>query len=223
VPVPAPVPAAPSAPLPRAERKERTRRAILDATLRLAEEQTLGTVSLRQVAKEVGIVPTAFYRHFASLDDVGLELVEEALGALRGMLRDVRRGAAADLESLTQVTDRSVDVLVDHVSRGRSHFLFVARERVAGPPPVREAIRHGIELFERELATDVARIPGTEGWSTDDLRTLSRLIVSSMVTTAEEMVHAAGRPGAAAQVEADARTQLRMVLVGALNWRSEAD
>lgn len=216
-----PVPASP--PLPRAERKERTRRAILDATLRLAEEQTLGTVSLRQVAKEVGIVPTAFYRHFASLDDVGLELVEEALTALRGMLRDVRRGSAADLGSLTQVTDRSVDVLVDHVARGRSHFLFVARERVAGPPPVREAIRHGIELFERELATDVSRLPGTEQWSAEDLRTLSRLIVASMVTTAEEMVHAAGRPAAAAQVEADARTQLRMVLVGALNWRSRTD
>jgi len=208
------------APVPRAERKERTRRAILDATLRLAEESTLGTVSLRQVAKEVGIVPTAFYRHFASLDDVGLELVEEALGALRGMLRDVRQGAAADLGSLTRVTDRSVDVLVEHVARERSRFLFVARERVAGPPPVREAIRHGIELFERELATDVARLPGTEGWSTEDLRTLSRLIVTSMVSTAEEMVHAAGRPAAAAQVEADARTQLRMVLVGALNWRS---
>ena len=60
----------------RGERKERTRRAILDAALELSEEQTFAALSLRQVAREVGIVPTAFYRHFASLDDLGLALVE---------------------------------------------------------------------------------------------------------------------------------------------------
>ena len=39
---------------------------------------------------------------------------------------------------------------------------------------MREAIRHEIELFERELATDLARLPGTEVWSAEDLRVLSR-------------------------------------------------
>ena len=48
-------------------------------------------LSLRQVAKEVGIVPTAFYRHFDSIEDLGLALVEESFASLREMLRDVRR------------------------------------------------------------------------------------------------------------------------------------
>ena len=46
----------------------------------------------------------------------------------------------------------------------------MARERMSGPPSVREAIRHELELFERELATDLARLPGPNPWSTDDLR-----------------------------------------------------
>ena len=70
----------------------------------------------------------------------------------------------------------------------RAHFLFIARERAAGPPAVREAIRHEIELCERELATDLARLPGTDAWSAEDLRVLSNLIVTAMVATAEAIL-----------------------------------
>ena len=199
----------------RGERKERTRRAILDAALALGEDTSLAALSLRQVAKEVGIVPTGFYRHFDSIEALGLTLVEEAFGSLRAMLRDVRRGDPA----FGDIVDGSIAILVDHVHQQRSHFLFIARERNAGPPAVRAAIRHGIELFEHELATDLARLPGTTAWSAEDLRILSNLIVTAMVGTAEAILSAG--PKAEAQVTADARRQLRMVLVGAVNWQSD--
>src|SRR6476619_1537504 len=149
------VPGAPAA--SRGERKERTRRAILDAALALCEDSSLVALSLRQVAKEVGIVPTAFYRHFDSIEALGMALVDESFVSLRAMLRDVRRSDPA----LTDVVDRSISILADHVHRQRGHFLFIARERAAGPPAVREAIRHEIELCEHDLATDLARLPGT--------------------------------------------------------------
>jgi AcrR family transcriptional regulator len=202
----------------RGERKERTRRAILDAALRLCEDSSLVALSLRQVAKEVGIVPTAFYRHFDSVEQVGLELVDESFVSLRAMLRDIRRGDP----SYGDIVDRSVESLVQHVGAHRAHFLFIARERAAGPLSVREAIRHEIELCERELATDLARLPGTDRWSAEDLRVLSNLIVTAMVATAEAITGAAGRPGAEKQIVESARTQLHMVLVGALNWESRA-
>jgi len=87
---------------------------------------------------------------------------------------------------------------------------------------VREAIRHEIELCERELATDLARLPGTDTWSAEDLRVLSNLIVTAMVATAEQIMSAAGRAAAEKQIVDGARTQLRMVLIGALNWRSRS-
>ena len=198
----------------RGERKEQTRRAILDAALELADEQTLAALSLRQVTREVGIVPTAFYRHFDSLDDLGLALVEESFVSLRTMMRAVRQGDPA----FDEIIDRSLDVLVEHVHAQRGHFAFIARERAAGPPVVRDEIRHQIELFERELAADLARIPGTADWSPEDLQVLANLIVTSVVATAEQVVHA--RPDAEDRIVDRARTQLRMVLVGALNWRS---
>ena len=205
----------------RGERKERTRRAILDAALALSDETSLVALSLRQVAKEVGIVPTAFYRHFDSIEALGLALVDESFVSLRAMLRDVRRSDPA----LTDVVDRSVSILVDHVQRQRAHFQFIARERAAGPPAVREAIRHEIELCERELAADLARLPGTATWSDDDLRSVSNLTVTAMVATAEALMNVPDGPVvdrrlARTRIAESARVQLRMVLVGALNWRS---
>lgn len=205
-------------PVTRLERKERTRRAILDATLRLCEDSSLIALSLRAVAKEVGVVPTAFYRHFDSIEELGLALVDESFVSLRAMLRDIRRGAP----TYADIVDRSVETLLQHVHQEQAHFSFIARERGAGPPAVREAIRHEIELCERELATDIARMPGTDAWSGEDLRVLSNLIVTAMVSFAEQIMGTTGRPGAEKQIVETARTQLRMVMVGAVNWQSRS-
>lgn len=199
----------------RSEQKECTRRAILDASLRLSSESTLAALSLRAVAKEVGIVPTAFYRHFASIDDLGLALVGESFATLREMLREVRVGASAS----ASLIDDSLDVLLAHVRREQASYAFIARERAAGPPRVREAVAHEIGLITRELATDLARVPGTEAFSTEHLHLLADLIVSFVVTTAERVIGA--RAGREEQIVADTRVQLRMLLVGTLNWRSE--
>ena len=201
----------------RQERKERTRQAILDAGLRLTEDSSLAALSLRQVTREVGIVPTAFYRHFASLDELGLALVDQSFASLRSMLRAVRRGNP----ELHGVISRSVAILVEHAHRQRAHFRFIARERSSGPTVVREAIRHQLELFERELATDLARLPESQSWSADDLRIMANLVVTAMVSTAEAVVSAPPeRPDVEREIVRTAEVQLRMIVVGAAHWES---
>ncbi|MER6939438.1 TetR family transcriptional regulator [Nocardioides sp. NPDC127514] len=208
----------------RAERKLRTRRAILDATLELCTDSSLTALSLRQVAKQVGIVPTAFYRHFDSIESLGLALVEESFDSLRDLFRDVRRNAQADQDPSTssghRIVDGSIDALVDHVHRRRDHFGFIARERVAGPRSVRDAIRREIELCERELATDLALMTGTDTWTAKDLHVLSSLFVTVLVATAEQILSTT-RPEQEEQIVATVRTQLRMLLIGVYQWRSE--
>jgi AcrR family transcriptional regulator len=197
----------------RSERKERTRRAILDAALDLTDGSSLVGISLRQVTKEVGIVPTAFYRHFDSVESLGLALVDESFDSLRGLLRDVWLRSPQFVDYI----DGSLPVLAEDVRAHRAHYAFIARERAAGPARVREAIRHEIELITRELARDVARVPGSSAFSTADLDLLADLIVSFVVITAERLVE---DPGAEARILADTRTQLRMLMVGALNWET---
>ncbi|WP_296607528.1 TetR family transcriptional regulator [Nocardioides sp.] len=203
-------------PMSRVARKERTRRAILDAALELSSESTMAALSLRQVAKQVGIVPTAFYRHFDSVEALGVALVAESFVSLRTMLRDIRQGDPA----LADIVDRSITILADHVHQQRAHFAFIARERAAGPPAVRRAIRDEIARFEHELAADLSRLPGTSVWSARDLEVLSNLIVTAMVATAEAIL-AADDPAAEQRLVEQAQLQLRMVLIGALSWHSD--
>lgn len=201
----------------RQERKQRTRQAILDSALDLLEQESFASLSLRQVTRAVGIVPTGFYRHFASLDQVGLALVDESFAWLREMIRDVRR----ENPELEGVISSSVALLVRHVHEHRAHFRFIARERFGGVPVVRDAIRHELSLFERELATDLARLPYLNAWTSEDLRVLANLIVNAMVSTAEGIVAAPPeRPEAEREIIRTAEKQLRLIVVGVAGWRS---
>ena len=201
----------------RRERKERTRQAILDAALAIVEADSLASLSLRRLTREVGIVPTAFYRHFASLDELGLALVDESFASLREMIRDVRRGNP----ELEGVIRSSVALLVRHVHEQHAHFRFIGRERFGGVPVVRDAIRHELSLFERELATDLARLPNLNTWTSEDLRVIANLIVNAMVSTAEGIVSAPPeRPETEREIVRTAEKQLRLIVVGVANWRS---
>lgn len=200
------------APESRQEKKDRTRRAILDAALDLLSDGAFAALSLRQLAREVGIVPTAFYRHFATLDDLGLALVDESFVSLRTMLNEVRRGEPTP-EALI---DSSVDVLAAHLTADVAHFRFISRERYGGVSVVSEAIRRELELFSRELARDLARMPELSAWGARDLSLLAGLFVDLMVSAAAEFIEAdTARRHEIAEV---LRNQARMIVVGAVGW-----
>src|SRR3546814_6535931 len=76
----------------RGARKHMTRERLLDAALtRMNDGHSFPSISLREVTREAGVVPTAFYRHFLDMDELGLALVEECGLTLRRLLREVRK------------------------------------------------------------------------------------------------------------------------------------
>ena len=201
----------------RQAQKERTRQAILAAALELSQTQGFAQISLRQVSRHAGIVPTAFYRHFESMDQLGLALVEQSFSALRRMIRDAQR----DPEVFDNIIDAAADVLVEAVKQSKAHFAFVARERVGGSEEVRRAIRHELDLFVSELAVVLARLPNIENWSSDDVQMVSRLFVRNMVSNAEEVVEMPdGRPDLEEQIKEGARRQMRLIVIGFRDWQS---
>lgn len=204
-------------PLTRRERKERTRIALLDAALRLLESKSFDGLRLREVTREAGVVPTAFYRHFDSLEELGLVLIDDSFRTLRRMIRDARSEPLA----YEHVIRRSVEILVRHVHEHRLHFRFIARERASGVPALRQAIRSEIRLFTSELATDLARFPFLDRWTTEDLGVLATLIVNTMVTTAEAIVDAPTDSQAAEdEIVRLAEKQLLLIALGVPAWRS---
>jgi AcrR family transcriptional regulator len=186
--------------------------------MRMEGGESFDSLSLRSVARAAGVVPTAFYRHFASMDELGLVLVEESFRALRGMLREAR-----SLEARPEdIVKRSVDTLVAHVHAHREHFAFVARIGSTGSAVLRHAIRGEIRLFTSELATDLARFPILRDWSTEDLQMLAGLMVNTMIATIEAILElpTVAAPDAEAEIVKVAEKQLRLMLLGVPAWRS---
>ncbi|GAA2338623.1 TetR family transcriptional regulator [Dactylosporangium salmoneum] len=204
----------------RQQQKAQTRQALLDTALRLLEERSLDSLPLREITREVGIVPTAFYRHFPDVPSLGVALVEQCLGGLREAVRAVRDGIA-DSDA---VIGRSLEVLARQVHTHRDQFRFIARERHGGVAAVRRAIREQLDLSAAELATDLLtyRLPHAarlDAWQPQDLRMLAELIVNHMVLTAAALLEApADDPGAAADTLDLATRQLRLIALGSRHW-----
>jgi len=167
----------------RAERKERTRRAILDAALELTKSAPLAAVSIRQLARQAGIQAPSFYGHFDSIDAVGLALVDESFTSLREALVEVRRGVLRGRDMVRP----SVTALTDQARAKREQFSFLARERYAGSTVIRQSIRAQLALIEADLALDLARLL-PPSWPNEDLRLASRLVVLTVVDTFAELV-----------------------------------
>jgi AcrR family transcriptional regulator len=200
----------------RRARKERTRADLLRAALLLLKDTSFSSLSLREVTREAGVVPTAFYRHFTNMEELGLALVDESFRTLRRMIRSARSEANAE-----HVIRSSVEILVRHVHENRLHFRFIARERFGGVNALRQAIRSEIRLFSSELATDLARFPILNGWSTEDLHMMAGLIVNTMVSTAEEILDVPiDRPEVEDEVVRRVERQLRLVALAVPHWRS---
>ncbi len=199
----------------REERKEATRRGIIAAALTLLHDRSFSGLSLREVTREAGIVPAAFYRHFESMEALGLVLIDESFRTLR----DTLRGARAGKLDPNRVIESSVEILVGSVAGGREHWRFIVRERSTGLSVLRYAIRTEIRLITSELATDLARFPRLNEWTTEDLNVLATLFVNAMIVAAEAIEDAQGAE-ALEEIRRIAVKQLRMIAIGVAGWRS---
>lgn len=201
----------------RDEQKAQTRQNLVAAALKLLEHRSFDGLSLREVTREAGVVPGAFYRHFRDMEELGLLLVDESMTSLRDMIRRVR---AAPVPT-DNIIKRSVEVLVKQVHAHRAHFRFVAREMHGGFGAVRQAIRREIQAFTSELALDLGRLPLLNRWSSADLQMISGLMVNAMVLTAAALIEVpADRPEREQQITSEAEKQLRLIIFGVPQWKS---
>ncbi|MCZ0986789.1 TetR family transcriptional regulator [Streptomyces diastatochromogenes] len=199
----------------RQAQKQKTRQAFLDAALALLEEQSLSSLGLREVTRAVGVAPTAFYRHFRSTADLGVALVDEALGSLHPMVRTTVSTAGDSEERIT----RAIELIAHHVDSHPAHVRFIARERHGGVQPVREAIQSQLARFAEEVKAELAKDPQAEGWSDDDLLMLAHLYVDQMLITASLFLETLeGSEDERERVSQIATRQMRLISIGRRHW-----
>lgn len=202
---------------PRAEQKQHTRRALMDAARKLMDSgRGFGSLSLREVSRTAGIVPTGFYRHFPDMDELGLALVAEVDATFRSTLREVRRSQF----ERGSIIEASARIFLDAVSDNRNQFLFLAREQYGGSQPVRQAIGHLRQQITGDLAADLKLMNRTPHLDDAALDVVSDLVVKTVFATLPELIDppAEGLP-AHLTPEAKMTQQLRFIFIGAKHWR----
>lgn len=132
----------------RAQQKEKTRRSLIDAAFnQLSAERGFSNLSLREVAREAGIAPTSFYRHFKDMDELGLTMVDE--GGL--LLRQLMRQARQRIVNEGSVIRTSVDTFMEFIENSPNIFRLLLRESSGTSAEFRAAVSREIQHFVAEL------------------------------------------------------------------------
>lgn len=138
----------------RQQQKLKTRQSIIDAAFSLMEEQrSLSSISLREITRVAGIAPTSFYRHFSSVDELGLTLVDEVGLTLRQLMRKAR----SRMKSKQSVIQVSVDTFMEYIATQSTVFRLLLREQSGHSAAFRTAVAREITHFTQELTDFIVK------------------------------------------------------------------
>lgn len=221
-------------PMSREQKKRQTRQAFYNAVLDLCMTgQAFSSISLRQVTREVGVVPTAFYRHFEDMEQLGKSLVEDELGNALATLRGhMQLGHKRTFEH--QIA-KSVQLFFKAVDAQPHYWQFIASERFGGSEAVRRAIGEQIKTFATVMSEDLALQPAFEHISSEDRHHLAEIGVNLSfswiidwldltympnLNDEDEPVQDASFEKAKQAMLHNCTRQMQMILYGAYNWKS---
>lgn len=201
----------------RDQQKQRTREALLEASLLLMKQgRGFTSLGLREITREAGVVPTSFYRHFRDLDELGLALVEEGGLTLRRLLREARKAGMPPKD----IIRGSVLTYIGYLKTNPLNFMFINSERNGGSATIRSAIRTEISHFINEMAQDMQQLGMLPQMSTAAFQMIAGLIVNTMLNAAGDILDLApGRARAEQEMVDNFVRQLRLILLGAMQWK----
>ena len=89
-----------------------TKEELFQAALNLiGPQKSISSLSLREVAREAGIAPNSFYRHFKDIDELAIELINRAGIVLRQILHQARLKASKE----NSIIRSSVEIFIEQL------------------------------------------------------------------------------------------------------------
>ena len=132
----------------RAERREATRREILDAAWEIARRDGLSTVTLREVAARIGMRSPSLYSHFDSKNDIYDAMFAQAWGELEAVVEAMEPLPAAPRRAMLAVAEAFFDFAVADLAR----YQLMNQRTVPGFHPSDQAYAASVAVYERMRA-----------------------------------------------------------------------
>lgn len=187
-----------------------SREDLIQAAMKLVgPNRSVSTISLREVAREAGIAPNSFYRHFRDTDELAIALIDLAGSSLRQIIGEVRRRANRE----SSVTRLSVEVFMEQLTADEGYLSLLLREGPVGSTAFKQAVERQLHYFEEELKEDLVRLSAMHGRSLFEpglaAKAITRLVFTMGATALDS-------PKERHPVMIDeTATMVRMILVGA--------
>ena len=132
-----------------------TKEELFQAALNLiGPQKSISSLSLREVAREAGIAPNSFYRHFKDIDELAIELIDRAGIVLRQILHEARLQASRQ----NSIIRSSVEVFIAQLDADEGNLSLLLREGYTGSKSYKQAVERQLNYFQQELQDDLIRL-----------------------------------------------------------------
>lgn len=132
-----------------------TKEELFQAALNLiGPQKSIASLSLREVAREAGIAPNSFYRHFKDIDELAIELIDRSAIVLRQILHEARLKASRN----SSIVRSSVEVFIEQLDADEGNLSLLLREGYTGSASYKEAVEKQLNYFQQELQEDLVRL-----------------------------------------------------------------
>lgn len=132
-----------------------TKEELFQAALNLiGPQKSISSLSLREVAREAGIAPNSFYRHFKDIDELAIELIDRAGIVLRQILHEARLQASRQ----NSIIRSSVEVFIAQLDADEGNLSLLLREGYTGSKSYKQAVERQLNYFQQELQEDLIRL-----------------------------------------------------------------
>ncbi len=183
---------------------------LIEAALRLAaDKRSFHAVGLRELAREAGLNPNTFYRHFSSMEELGVCMVEQIGSQLRAALRLAMQQpmAARDL------IDEGLNLLFEFVLTNQNAVIVAACERYAGSPAAREALDTMLGHFGEDVAGRAASLGALQILPEEQVKEVTAHVIHYCFRISLDYIE---QPAAREQIKRAARRYIVTLFSGAV-------
>ena len=137
--------------MPRQERAERSRAAILDAAADEFDQHGYAGARLERIVERTGLTKGAVYFHFRSKLDLAKALLEEKYGNWPAIVAEIDGSGLRGVEAAVELTQRVGGVFASDV---RVRAAMALSQTVLPPGPDADPYEHWVGVVERYLAQE---------------------------------------------------------------------
>jgi AcrR family transcriptional regulator len=157
------------------------RQRLIEAAIRLANQNGgINAVGMRELAREAGLNPNTFYRHFESIDDLGVAVLETVLPSLSEGLR-VRR---SQITSFGESSRETIAYFFEFVDAHPKSITFATRELNGPSTRLRETLAAAIAGITEDLVSAILRNRWAPFASEAVIRDISDTVIKQLFSLA---------------------------------------